>query len=119
MPAARRSPREAPRLTTPFDHEQTIPEGEHPLLSGRYRVEGHSGRSLFVVGGIADYLERRSSLVSLTSGVHHSVIRRSDRAMPGSCGGAGTSVMRVIAGGSAGRPAATSLIEVKLPGIGK
>ena len=25
-------------MSTPFDHEQTIPEGEHPLLSGRYRV---------------------------------------------------------------------------------
>ena len=25
-------------MTTPFDHEQTIPEGEHPLLAGRYRV---------------------------------------------------------------------------------
>ena len=59
-------------MSTPFDHEQTIPEGEHPLLSGRYRmvrrpsdratdqprrhkpplgVPRHSkGRSLFVVG---------------------------------------------------------------------
>ena len=25
-------------MSTPFDHEQTIPEGEHPLLAGRYRV---------------------------------------------------------------------------------
>ena len=25
-------------MSTPFDHEATIPEGEHPLLAGRYRV---------------------------------------------------------------------------------
>ena len=25
-------------MSTPFDYEQTIPEGEHPLLAGRYRV---------------------------------------------------------------------------------
>ncbi len=47
-------------MSTPFDHEATIPEGEHPPLAGRYRVGGDWVDSRFA----AAFPSTRSSFVA-------------------------------------------------------